>query len=74
VASEVSQESFSTVHLAIQAFPRAGMFSSAAKDSVMDKVHSIMAVAFSSLSAVLFNLRHKSFQSLPLIPGICKVD
>lgn len=33
-----------------------------------------MTVAFSSLSAVCFNLRPISFQTLPPIPGIFKVD
>lgn len=61
--NKVSQESFPTVYLATQVFLHDGMFSSTAKDSTLHSIHCIMTFAFSSLSAVCFNLGSLNFSN-----------
>lgn len=70
---KVSQEYFPAVYLASQAYPHGGMLSTAPKDSTLDKVHCVVAVAFNSLSAACFNLKPISFQTLSPIPGTFEV-
>lgn len=71
--SKVSQEYLPTVYLASQASPHGGMFSTVPKDSTMDKVNCVVAVAFICLSAACFNPKPISLQTLSPIPGTIKV-
>lgn len=63
--NKVRQESFPTFFLATQVFLRDGMFSSTAKDSILDNIYCIMTFAFSYLSAVCFNLGSLHFSNTP---------